>query len=95
VNGVAVDSVEPTVDYRYLLYRAEKWKSVASVEGIPGKISGVLEDISRISAKTEYVIVAPEAFQTPAVALAEFRSEEKRSQHITLPSFYQRIFIGL
>lgn len=74
VNGVAIDSVDPAADYRYLLYRTEKWKSVASIEGIPNKVSGVLTDIARISSKTEYVIVAPEAFQAPAVELANFRS---------------------
>ncbi|MFA6623712.1 MAG: C25 family cysteine peptidase [Fibrobacteraceae bacterium] len=73
-NGFAKDSADASADYRYLLYRADKFKKLASIEGIPAKVDGILGDISRISSKTEYLIIAPEVFQKPAEALAEFRA---------------------
>lgn len=76
-NGYFNDSVSANEDVRYLVYNATAFRKPAKIEAVPAKIDGVLQDISRISSKTEYLIVAPEAFQTPAVELARFRSEGK------------------
>lgn len=76
-NGYAFDSLSPDEDTRYLLYRESSFRKPASLEAQLPRIDGVLENLSRISSKTEYLIVAPEAFQTPAVELAKFRSGGK------------------
>lgn len=76
-DGYAYDSLSADIDTRYLLYRESSFRKPASLEAVPVHIDGVLENIARISSKTEYLIIAPEAFMTPAVELAKFRSEGK------------------
>lgn len=76
-SGFFYDSVSAAEDVRYLVYNARAFRKPAVIEAVPAKIDGVLEDIARISSKTEYLIVAPEAFQVPAVELGRFRSEGK------------------
>ena len=85
-NGYFYDSLSAGVDTRYLVYSTKNFRSPAKIEGVPAHISGTLSDISRISSKTEYIIIAPEAFQIPAVELAKFRSEGKafRSYNTTV-----------
>ena len=79
-NGYLYDSLSANVDTRYLIYNKKNPHKLAGIEGVPAHISGTLSDISRISSKTEYLIIAPEAFQVPAVELAKFRSEGKAFQ---------------
>lgn len=76
-NGYLLDSVSEKNDTRYLLYHAKNFRKPASIEGIPFHVEGTLSDLSRISSQTEYLIIAPEAFQVPAVNLASFRSGNK------------------
>ncbi len=76
-NGFFYDSVSAAEDVRYLVYNSNAVRKPAEIEAVPAKIDGVLEDIARISSKTEYLIIAPEAFQVPAVELGRFRSEGK------------------
>lgn len=76
-NGFFTDSISSKEDVRYLAYNAENFRKPAAINGIPNRIEGILSDISRISSKTEYLIIAPEAFQVPAVELAKFRSSGK------------------
>ncbi len=76
-NGFFYDSVSIAEDVRYLVYNSNAVRKPAEIEAVPAKIDGVLEDIARISSKTEYLIIAPEAFQVPAVELGRFRSEGK------------------
>ncbi len=73
-NGAATDSIDALHDYRYLLYRENAKLTVSKIEAIPMKPSGVLADIARIPAGTEYLIITPEAFAAPALALKEFRT---------------------
>lgn len=76
-NGYIYDSLSANVDTRYLVYNQKNPHKLSAIEGVPVHIAGTLSDISRISSKTEYLIIAPEAFQSPAVELAKFRSEGK------------------
>ncbi len=76
-GGFFYDSVSAAEDVRYLVYNTGAFRQPASIEAIPAKVDGVLEDIARISSKVEYLIIAPEAFQVPAVELGRFRSEGK------------------
>lgn len=78
-NGYAVDSVNASEDVQYLLYRSNKVLAPAFIEGIPVRKSGTLARPERISSKTEYLIIAPEAFQNQALRLAEFRAGEEVS----------------
>lgn len=75
-DGVAVDSVQSQDDVRYLLYRKDKPRSAISVAGIPSPEDLVLNRLSQISSKTEYLIIAPEQFIVPAESLATFRSSD-------------------
>lgn len=75
-DGFFCDSVSADDDTRYLAYNAKVFRK-PDIEPVPAKVDGVLEDLTRISSKTEYLIIAPEAFQVPAVELARFRSEGK------------------
>ncbi len=76
-GGFFYDSVSAADDVRYLVYNTAAFRQPAAIEAVPAKVDGVLEDIARISSKVEYLIVAPEAFQVPAVELGRFRSEGK------------------
>lgn len=80
-GGFFYDSVSAADDVRYLVYNTGAFRKPAAIEAVPAKIDGVLEDIARISSKTEYLIIAPEAFQVPAVELGRFRSEGKASRN--------------
>ena len=70
----AKDSVASGEDVRYLAVRDGAYRSGLKVEGMPFRGDGVLKDLSRPNSKLEYLIIAPEEFLEPAVALASFRS---------------------
>lgn len=73
-NGIAKDSIVKGEDVRYLLYKEGAYRTAISVEAIPQNTKGVLNDLSKINNKTEYLIITPRAFQNAAYDLAEFRS---------------------
>lgn len=81
-NGVAVDSIGYNDDVRYLLLNgkdrrnADRRKTL-SIEGIPLASQNVVQKLSQISSKTEYLIITPEEFLAPAESLAVFRSSDK------------------
>lgn len=75
-NGIALDSVNAFDDVRYLLYRKDKLASAITLSGIPSPEDLVLNRLSQISSKTEYLIIAPEKFIVPAETLATFRSSD-------------------
>lgn len=74
IGGVAIDSVERSGDYRYLLYKENEYLLLSEIEAVPAKPSGILSDISKIPSSTEYLIITPENFAVPALALKNFRS---------------------
>jgi len=76
-NGFAVDSIGENEDVRYMLYREKDRRKAISLEGIPKTSSNVVQNISKISSKTEYLIITPEEFLAPAESLAVFRSSDK------------------
>ena len=77
-NGFAVDSIDASDDVRYLLFRdKDRRKSTLTVQGIMEPSKNAVQKLSQISAKTEYLIIAPEEFLAPAESLAMFRSSEK------------------
>lgn len=73
-GGVAKDSLPPGGDVRYLAVRDGAYRSGLKIEGLPLHGDGVLRDLGRPSSKLEYLIIAPDEFLEPAVALASFRS---------------------
>ena len=73
-GGYAVDSVNGTADVRYLAFRDGVFRSALTVQGLPVPSSEILSDISKISSKTEYLIIAAEPFVDGAVELGKFRS---------------------
>lgn len=73
-NAVAKDSVNARDDVRYLAVKNGAYRSGLKVEGIPLHSDGVLKNLSRPNSKLEYLIIAPNEFLAPALALAEFRS---------------------
>ena len=73
-GGVAKDSVSANEDVRYLAVREGAYRSGLKVEALPFRNDGVLKDLSRPNSKLEYLIIAPDEFLEPAVALASFRS---------------------
>ncbi len=72
-DGIVADSILASEDARYLIYNPKRILNL-TVEAIPPKLSGVLARPEKISSKTEYLIIAPEEFQEPALQLAEFRA---------------------
>lgn len=79
-DGYAIDSVATNEDVRYLafregLFRNEANRSMLEVQGVPNTVAGVLEDISKINSKTEYLIISASDFVDGAVELGKFRSE--------------------
>ena len=77
-DGFAVDSIDASDDVRYLLFRdKDRRKSTLTVQGIQEPSKNVVQKLSQISSKTEYLIIAPEIFLAPAESLAVFRSSEK------------------
>ena len=75
-DGAAVDSIGNNEDVRYLLYRENDRRKAFSVTGIPAPSKNSVQKLSKISTKTEYLIISPEDFLTQAEALAEFRSSD-------------------
>ena len=75
-DGYAVDSIGSNEDVRYLIYRDSDRKKV-TLKGVPEPSSNVVQKLSQISSKTEYLIIAPDEFIAPAVELAKFRSGDK------------------
>ena len=73
-GSVAKDSVASNEDVRYLAVRDGVFRSGWKVEGLSPYGEGVLKDLSRPNAKLEYLIIAPDEFLDPAVALASYRS---------------------
>lgn len=76
-GGYAIDSVSASEDVRYLAYRNGVYRTSISVEGLPERAAGLLEDIARINSKTEYLIISAADFVEGAIALGKFRSEGK------------------
>ena len=76
-DGVAIDSIGNGEDVRYLLYREKDRRQAFSVTGIPAPSKNSIQKLSKISSKTEYLIISPEEFLAQAEALAEFRSGDK------------------
>ena len=76
-NGYAVDSIGKDEDVRYMIYRDSDRRKAFSVKGIPEPSVNVVQKLSQISTKTEYLIITPEAFLAPAESLATFRSSDK------------------
>ena len=81
-NGYAVDSIGVDEDVRYLMLddrdrRNNGRRKTLSIEGIPLASKNVVQKLSQISSKTEYLIITPEEFLAPAESLAVFRSSEK------------------
>ncbi len=76
-NGFAKDSIAAGDDVRYLLYRKGSFhrENDILVEAIPNHEKGVLENLSAINNKTEYLILTPTEFARTANELAKFRSE--------------------
>ena len=74
-GSYAYDSVSGLDDIRYLAFRNSVYRMADSVEGVPPVSPDVLSDISRINAKTEYLIITPPEFSDGAIALGRFRSE--------------------
>ena len=81
-NGFAIDSIGKGEDVRYLLYKEGHFKTDLQIEAIIPRQKGVLENLEAISSKTEYLIIAPEAFQVPALELASFRASGESIQSI-------------
>lgn len=77
-NGFTTDSIRAGEDARYLLYNPSKILR-PKVVGIIPRSSGVLARPQNISSKTEYLIIAPQAFQKQALQLANFRSSSASS----------------
>ena len=75
-SGFITDSISLNEDARYLIYNKSKILTPV-LEGIPKRNAGVLTNISSISSKTEYLIIAPEEFETEALTLANFRASDK------------------
>lgn len=80
-DGYALDSVRASSDVRYLVYRKDKLvnrkenpHSTIALSGIPLPEDRTLNKLSQISTKTEYLIITPNEFLKPAIALGEFRS---------------------
>ena len=76
-NGFAVDSIGENEDVRYMLYREKDRRKAISLEGLPKTSKNVVQNLSKISSKTEYLIITPEEFLAPAESLAVFRSSDK------------------
>lgn len=76
-NGFAVDSIGENEDVRYMLFHDKDRRKAISLEGIPKISSNVVQNLSKISSKTEYLIIAPEVFLVPAESLAVFRSSDR------------------
>ena len=72
-GNYAYDSVSGTDDVRYLAFR-DVYRTAGSVEAVLPVSGDLLTDISRINAKTEYLIIAPPEFADGAVELGRFRS---------------------
>lgn len=81
-DGVAVDSIGNDDDIRYLLYRGSDRRKAISVKGIPETSNNVVKKLAKISSKTEYLIIAPEAFLKPAEELAVFRSSDSSASKL-------------
>ena len=76
----AIDSVAAGEDVRYLAFREGVFRNgdgrnMLAVEGLPENHREVLSDISKISSKTEYLIISAPEFLDGAVELGKFRSE--------------------
>ncbi len=76
-NGFAVDSIGENEDVRYMLFRETDRRKAISLEGLTKTSSNVVQNLSKISSKTEYLIITPEEFLAPAESLAVFRSSDK------------------
>ncbi|MBR3072085.1 C25 family cysteine peptidase [Fibrobacter sp.] len=81
-NGFAVDSIGENEDVRYMLFRDKDRRKAISLEGIPKTSSNVVQNLSKISSKTEYLIITPEEFLAPAESLAVFRSSDKSASSL-------------
>lgn len=75
-DGYAVDSVSLSSDVRYMMYNPEKVNSL-KVSAMQPRRNGTLARPEKISSNTEYLIIAPEAFQKQALDLANFRSSSE------------------
>ena len=75
-NGYAVDSIGSNEDVLYLIYRNSDRKKL-TLKGITEPSKNVVQKLSQISSKTEYLIIAPDEFLAPAEELASFRSSDK------------------
>ncbi|WP_298771325.1 C25 family cysteine peptidase [uncultured Fibrobacter sp.] len=78
-NGIFKDSVSADDDVRYLAVRSGTYRNGLKAEGLPPRIDGILNDLSKPNSKIEYLIVAPHEFIEVAKSLAEFRSEGSTS----------------
>jgi hypothetical protein len=76
-NGFAVDSIGENEDVRYMLFHDKDRRKAVSLEGITSVSKNVVQNLAKISSKTEYLIIAPEEFLAPAESLAVFRSSDK------------------
>ena len=74
-KGFALDSLSADDDVRYLAYKPNVYRTAFLVQGIPAMLDNELHDLSRISSKTQYLIIAPSEFMEPALSLGEFRSD--------------------
>ena len=75
-GGYAYDSVSALDEVRYMAYRDNVFRTAISVEALPVSNSDVLQDISRINSKTEYLILTPPEFVDGAIELGRFRSSD-------------------
>ena len=76
-DGIAVDSIGSNEDVRYMVYNGKDRRKTISVDGIIKPSKNVVQKLSQISSKTEYVIITPDEFLVPAESLATFRSSDK------------------